>query len=139
MVFTRSIQVDTNRELDVVNITGKIEDVVSESGIANGLVNVFVKGSTCAITAIEYEPGLIKDLGSILERIAPGEEDFDYLHQQRWNDYNGHSHIRASILGCSITVPLVDNALALGTWQQIVLVELDVRKRNREVIVTVMD
>jgi secondary thiamine-phosphate synthase enzyme len=139
MVFTESIQVDTNRELDVVNITGRIEEVVSESGITNGLVNVFVKGSTCAIVALEYEPGLIKDLGSILERIAPGEEDFDYLHQQRWNDYNGHSHIRSSILGCSITVPLVDNTLALGTWQQIVLVELDVRKRNREVIVTVVD
>lgn len=138
MVFTKSLNIETTRELDVVNLTEKVEEAVSESGIANGLVNVFAKGSTCGITTIEYEPGLIKDLGAILERIAPDEEDFEYLHQQRWNDYNGHSHIRASILGCSVTVPLIDNALALGTWQQIVLIELDVRKRNREVIITVM-
>ena len=138
MTFTKVISIETARELDVVNITEKVEETVSESGISNGLVNVFVKGSTCSITTIEYEPGLIKDIGAILERIAPGEEDFEYVHQQRWNDYNGHSHIRASILGCSVTVPLIDNSLALGTWQQIVLVELDVRTREREVIITVI-
>jgi secondary thiamine-phosphate synthase enzyme len=139
MVFTKVIEVETSRELDIVDITDHVAAAVSESGVETGIANVFSKGSTCAVITMEYEPGLIKDTGAIMERIAPYEEDFEYLHQQRWNDFNGHSHIRASILGSSITVPIIESSLALGTWQQIVVVELDIRRRSREIVITILD
>ena len=138
MVYTKVVQIATTRELEVIDITQHVIDCVSESEVEEGIINVFAKGSTCAITTIEYEPGLLKDIGAILNRISPDEDNFEYMHQKRWNDFNGHSHTRASILKPSLTVPIVDSKPVLGTWQQVVFVELDIRKREREVILTVI-
>ncbi|MFX0097429.1 MAG: secondary thiamine-phosphate synthase enzyme YjbQ [Candidatus Hodarchaeota archaeon] len=110
--------------------------MVSKSGLSDGIATIFVPGATGAVTTIEYEPGLLKDLPAILERISP--KDMEYEHELRWHDGNGHSHCRASILGPSLTVPFVDKRLTLGTWQQVVFVELDVRPRNRKLIVQII-
>jgi secondary thiamine-phosphate synthase enzyme len=104
--------------------------------VRSGVAHVFAVGSTAAVSTIEYEPGLKEDLSAALERIAP--KDAEYKHHLRWGDYNGHSHIRATIIGPSLEVPVKDGKPLLGTWQQIVFIELDVRARSRRVIVTVM-
>lgn len=127
----------TRGELDIVNITGEVERIVSKTGIKNGIVNVFIPGSTGAVTTMEYEPGLLKDLPNALERIAP--RNAVYEHEKTWHDGNAHSHLRASIIGPSITIPIKDGALRLGTWQQLVFVELDVRpSRRRRLVVTLL-
>ncbi|MEM2921919.1 MAG: secondary thiamine-phosphate synthase enzyme YjbQ [Candidatus Bathyarchaeia archaeon] len=128
------VEIRTNHELDIVDITSVVQKIVSNSGMKIGIVNVFVPGSTGAVTTIEYEPGLLKDLPKALERIAPRESPYE--HERMWHDGNGHSHVRASIIGSSITVPVSDGRLRLGTWQQIVFVELDTRPRNRRVVIT---
>jgi len=130
------INLETKGEGDIIDITKKIEEKVEESKVKNGLVNVFVPGSTGAVTTIEYEPGLLKDLPAALERIAPS--NVYYAHEEMWHDGNGRSHVRASIIGPSLTVPLKDGRLILGTWQQVVFVELDIRPRRRKLIVTVI-
>ena len=135
-VYREEIRVKTAREGDIVDITDLVENVVKRSGISDGVVHVFAIGSTAAISTMEYEPGLKQDLPEILERIAP--KNIEYKHHLRWGDYNGHSHIRATILGPSLTVPIKDGRLILGTWQQIIFIELDVRARNRRIMVTVM-
>jgi len=127
-VYMDKIQLKTD-EMDIVDITSEVQSSVSKSGISNGMVCVFCPGSTGAITTIEYEPGLIHDLPAALERIAP--KGANYEHEKMWHDGNGHSHVRASIIGPSIVVPVADGRLQLGTWQQIVFVECDVRSRNR--------
>lgn len=133
-VWTEDIYVDTKGEMDVIDIT---DDVASRSKrVEEGIVTVFVEGSTAAITTIEYEGGLIQDLREALERVAP--TGIEYKHHLRWHDDNGRSHIRAALLGPSLTVPIRNYKLVLGTWQQIVLVELDTRPRKRHIIVTVM-
>jgi len=135
-VFQEEIRFKTKREADIVDISDDVRGVVERSGIRNGVAHVFAIGSTAAITTMEYEPGLKEDLPNALERIAP--RDAEYKHHLRWGDYNGHSHVRASILGPSLSVPVKDGDLVLGTWQQIIFVELDVRARNRRVLVTIM-
>lgn len=132
-VETRTVQIRTNGELSVVDITDSVSRIVKEGKISDGIATVFVSGSTAAVTTIEYEPGLVKDFPRMLERIAP--KDITYEHEQMWHDGNGHSHVRASLLGPSLTVPFTDRKLMLGTWQQIVLVELDVRSRDRNLVV----
>ena len=127
-VYMDKIQLKTN-EMDIVDITSEVQASVSKSGINNGMVCVFCPGSTGAITTIEHEPGLMHDLPAALERIAP--KGAHYEHEKMWHDGNGHSHVRASIIGPSIVVPVADGRLQLGTWQQIVFVECDVRSRNR--------
>lgn len=117
----------------MVNITDEVENVVKESKINDGIATVFVPGSTAAVTTIEYEPGLLNDFPNMLERIAP--ENTTYEHEQMWHDGNGHSHVRASLLGPSLTVPFTNKQLTLGTWQQIVLIELDTRSRDRSLVV----
>ncbi|MBO3797732.1 MAG: secondary thiamine-phosphate synthase enzyme YjbQ [Thermoproteota archaeon] len=134
IVVETELGIKTRGELDIVDITGEIEKIVSKTGIKNGIANVFVPGSTGAVTTIEYEPGLLKDLPNALERIAP--RDAEYEHEKTWRDGNGHSHVRASVIGPSITIPIRDGALRLGTWQQVVFVELDVRPRSRRLVVT---
>ncbi|HDS58849.1 MAG TPA: YjbQ family protein [Thermoplasmatales archaeon] len=134
-VFTETVQVSTS-EMDVVDITSRVGEVVERSGITEGLACVFCPGSTGALTTIEHEPGLIHDLPAALERVAP--RDARYRHEERWHDGNGHSHIRASLIGSSITVPVINGALPLGTWQQLVFVECDARQRRRELIVQVL-
>jgi secondary thiamine-phosphate synthase enzyme len=109
---------------------------VAESTLKNGIITVFVPGSTGALTTIEYEPGLLQDLPNALERLA--SKKLMYEHEKRWHDGNGHSHVRASIMGPSITVPFVDGRLTLGTWQQLVFVELDVRRRKRNLILQIV-
>jgi len=135
-VYREELRIKTAREEDIVDITNLVENVVKRSGISDGVVHVFAIGSTAAISTMEYEPGLKQDLPEILERIAP--KNIEYKHHLRWGDHNGHSHIRATILGPSLTVPVKDGRLILGTWQQIIFIELDVRARNRRIMVTVM-
>ena len=120
----------------MIDLTPEIEGAVRSTGLSNGIVTVFIQGSTGAVTTIEFEPGLLQDLPEALERIAP--QDAPYQHEERWHDGNGRSHVRASILGPDITIPFVEGKLTLGTWQQVVFVELDVRSRSRELIVQVV-
>lgn len=119
-----------------MDITDMVQKAVSESKAVSGIVTVFVPGATGAVTTIEYEPGLLKDFPRVLERVSP--KNMDYEHELRWHDGNGHSHCRASLLGPSLTVPFTQKKLLLGTWQQIVFVELDVRPRNRSVILQII-
>ncbi|HEY6949126.1 MAG TPA: secondary thiamine-phosphate synthase enzyme YjbQ [Nitrososphaeraceae archaeon] len=121
---------------DVIDITKQVSNVVKDSNIENGIVTIFVAGSTAAITTIEYEPGLIKDFPEMLSRIIP--KNIEYEHDNTWHDGNGHSHVRASLVGPSLTVPIIDSKLTLGTWQQIVLLEMDTRPRNRTLILQIM-
>ncbi len=131
-----TISLKTVARDEVVDITTKVQDIVRRSGISEGIACVFVPGSTAAVTTIEHEPGLVKDLGDALDRLYP--KDIDYEHHQRWGDGNGHSHIRASMVGPSLSVPVLEGELQLGTWQQIVFLELDNKPRSREVIVQVV-
>lgn len=136
MFYSQTIRLKTKGENDYIDITGEVKKVVAKSGIRNGLVNVFIPGSTGAITTMEYEPGLKRDLAEALIRIAP--TDIYYYHHERWGDDNGRSHVKASIIGPSLTVPVIDGKLILGTWQQIVFLELDTRARDRRIIITVV-
>lgn len=135
-VLTEHISVKTKGEVDIIDLTDKIEGAVENSGLSKGIVTIFVPGSTGALTTIEYEPGLLQDFPAALERIAG--RDIIYEHEKRWHDGNGHSHVRASLLGPSLTVPFNDAKLILGTWQQIVFVELDVRSRARNLVVQII-
>ena len=125
--------VQTHHELDIKDITKQGQRAVKESGIREGIAVFFVSGSTAAITTIEYEPGLLNDLPEALERLFP--KDIYYEHHERWHDGNGHSHTRASFMGPSLTVPITSGKLELGTWQQMILCDMDVPAREREIIV----
>ncbi len=131
-VITKNIQIKSKRENDIIDLTEQTSKVVKESKIENGIVTVFVAGSTAAITTIEYEPGLQKDFPKMLSRIAP--KDIEYDHDKTWHDGNGHSHVRASLIGPSLTIPFKEGHLMLGIWQQIVLLEMDARPRERAII-----
>lgn len=135
-VENRGIEFHTDGEGFIRDITEEVKSEVRASGIRDGLVTVFVPGSTGAVTTLEYEPGLIRDLPAALERIAP--RGASYEHQKMWHDGNGHSHVRASIIGPSLTIPVSGGELALGTWQQVVFLELDVRPRKRSIVLTVL-
>ena len=130
------INIRTNGEVDIIDITGQIQDIVKKSKINNGIACIFVPGSTGSITTIEYEPGLKKDFPRALQKIAPKAEHYD--HHETWHDDNGHSHVRASLMGPSMNVPIIDNKIIHGTWQQIVFVELDTSPRNRNLIVQIV-
>lgn len=132
MIIKREIQLETHAD-EIVDITEMVAGMVEESGLSSGLAVVFVPGATGAVTTIEHEPGLVSDLQDALERIAPKNKK--YAHNQRWGDGNGHSHIRAALVGPSLTVPFLDGRLMLGTWQQIVFLELDTRSRHRRIVV----
>ena len=135
-VTTKQIKISSKSENDIIDITKQVADVISESGISNGIITVFVSGSTGAITTIEYEPGLVKDFPDLLSRIAP--DDINYEHEQRWHDGNGRSHVKASLVGPSLTVPFQDGQLLLGTWQQIIFLELDTRARTRTLVLQII-
>jgi secondary thiamine-phosphate synthase enzyme len=137
MVKARQIKVKTKGNCDIVNITLQVAEAVKNSDVNNGVVTAFVVGSTAGITTTEYEPGLVNyDLEAAFEKIAP--KNARYEHEQTWHDDNGHAHVRASLLGPSITIPIVDGELTLGTWQQIILVDFDTRPRNRTVICQIL-
>lgn len=133
MIITKSISLKTKGNTDIVDITRQVSAIVNGSELSSGSCLVFVVGSTAALTTIEYEPGLKKDIGIFLDRIIPPDEY--YHHHETWGDDNGHSHIRASLIGPDITIPFVDKKLTLGTWQQIILIDFDTRGRKRDVIV----
>ncbi|MBI3841793.1 MAG: YjbQ family protein [Thaumarchaeota archaeon] len=135
-VVTKTVQVRSKGQDDMIDITEQTSRAVKESKLRDGIVTVFVSGSTAAVTTIEYEPGLKQDFPKMLSRIAPGE--IEYEHQKMWHDGNGHSHVRASLVGPSLTIPFKEGDLVLGTWQQIVLVEMDTRQRDRKVILQII-
>jgi len=135
-MFRRIIHLDTSGEGDIADITPQLRSIVQDSGISDGLVNVFVQGSTAALTTIEYEQGVLSDLSRALSVIAP--DNIPYAHDQAWGDGNGRSHVKAAVIGPSLTIPIIDGTLACGTWQQVVLLELDIRSaRHRTIICTV--
>jgi secondary thiamine-phosphate synthase enzyme len=133
LIVTDSIRLKTRGESDVVDITLRVQELLDKHDFHEGQALVFVPGSTAGLTTIEYEPGLLEDLPAAFERIAPRAAR--YAHHEQWQDGNGHSHVRASLLGPSLQVPFKDGRLLLGTWQQIVLVDFDNRSRDRRVIV----
>lgn len=135
-VITKKIRISSNGENDMIDISSQISEIVKVSKIKNGNVVIFVSGSTAALTTIEFEPGLQKDFPEMLERVAP--RNLDYKHEQMWHDGNGRSHVKASLVGPSLTIPFENTTLLLGQWQQIVLIELDTRPRNRNLIVQVL-
>jgi len=135
LIATRYLEFETHSG-EVLDITDEVQGALEKTSLKTGVVTVFVTGATAAVTTIEYEDGLVADLGDALQRIAPVE--IDYAHNERWHDGNGHSHIRASLLGPSLTVPFCERRLMLGTWQQIVFLELDNRPRKRKVVVQIM-
>ena len=132
-VITDYISISTKGFTDIIDITSDVHKVIKKSGLIKGTATVFVSGSTAGITTIEYEPGLLKDLPEALEKIAPMSKT--YFHDATWGDGNGFSHVRAALLGCSLTVPFTDSRLLLGTWQQIVVIDFDNRSRQREIVV----
>lgn len=134
-VLTRYLQYETEANVDIVNITSDVAGAIKNSGIKNGMVTVFVPGSTASVTTMEYEPGLISDLCQTLEKIVPS--NLEYQHDKKWNDGNGFSHVRASLLGQSETFPVIEGELANGPWQQIVMINLDNRPRYRELILQI--
>jgi secondary thiamine-phosphate synthase enzyme len=133
---TRNITLSTQGNGQISDITAQVADAAREAGIGDGIVTVFVPGSTGALTTVEYEPGLVADLGELFERLAPAGAR--YHHDDTWHDGNGHSHVRASLLGPSLTVPISGGQLTLGTWQQIVFIDFDARPRRRELVVQVL-
>jgi secondary thiamine-phosphate synthase enzyme len=130
------IQLDTLGGVQIIDITNQVQELLTKSDLKEGLVTVFVPGSTATVTTIEYEPGLIADMEKALDRIAP--KNGHYEHDQRWHDGNGHSHVRAAFLKPSVAIPFSNKTLMLGTWQQLVFIELDVRARNRTIVVHLM-
>ena len=136
MVVTRKIGIRTKGDSDLIDITAQVEREVLDSGINTGTVTLFINGSTAGISTIEYESGLVSDFPSMWDRIVP--RNITYQHDRRWGDGNGHSHVRASLLGPSLVVPFTDRILHLGTWQQIIVADFDNRPRSREIVVQIM-
>ena len=132
-IVTKYISLSTHGESDIINITNHVKKILLESQLKNGIITLFVVGSTAAITTIEFEPGLTKDFPNMLERIAPKRSEYE--HDKTWHDGNGHAHVRASLIGPSLTIPFINGETSLGTWQQIVFVELDTRSRKRKIVV----
>jgi secondary thiamine-phosphate synthase enzyme len=136
MTFSETILLSTKGFSDILDITHQVDAVIDRSRIENGLVTVFCPGSTGAVTTIEYESGVLKDLQKAIEKIVPS--NIPYEHDRRWGDGNGFSHVRAALMKPSLTIPMVKGKLALGTWQQIVFIDFDNQKRERNLIIQIM-
>ncbi|HXX58462.1 MAG TPA: secondary thiamine-phosphate synthase enzyme YjbQ [Thermodesulfovibrionales bacterium] len=136
MIFTDTISLHTKGFTDIVDFTGGVVSILEKSKVGNGLATVFCTGSTGAVTTIEYESGVMNDLKKAIEKIAPS--DIMYEHDNRWGDGNGFAHVRAALMKPSLSVPVVGGKLSLGTWQQIVFIDFDNRKRQRSLIVQVI-
>ncbi|MFH1445270.1 MAG: secondary thiamine-phosphate synthase enzyme YjbQ [Nanoarchaeota archaeon] len=135
-VKTSSITVSAKPETDIIDITKQVSEIIEKSKIKNGIVTIFVPGSTASVSTIEFEPNLVKDVEDAYERLVPS--DIKYKHTETWGDDNGKSHVKATITGPGITVPFEDKKMFLGTWQQIVVMDFDVPARERKVIIQVM-
>jgi secondary thiamine-phosphate synthase enzyme len=135
-VHFEELSFHTSKDFDVIDITDKVQDAILKSGLSDGIVNIFVIGSTASVSTVEFEPNLVKDLKKALERIAPS--DIEYAHHMTWGDNNGKSHVRATILGPGTTVPFREKSLITGTWQQIVVLDFDVPSRERRVQLTII-
>lgn len=133
-VITKTIKVSSKPDTDIIDITKEVQNIISESGIGDGIANIFVPGSTASVSTMEFEPNLVSDVKDLVERIAPS--DAEYKHNQTWG--NGKSHVRATLMGPSITVPFKEGKLLLGRWQQIVVLDFDVPSRKRDVVVTLV-
>ncbi|HCV44282.1 MAG TPA: secondary thiamine-phosphate synthase enzyme [Bacteroidetes bacterium] len=136
MTSSHTFTVKTQGFNDTHDLTPRVEEIVRNAKISNGIVTVFVPGSTAGITTIEFESGAVEDLKKAIERLAP--QNMQYDHDRRWGDGNGFAHVRAALLGPSLTVPVTNGELKLGTWQQIVLIDFDNRPRNREVTIQII-
>jgi len=136
MVKTEKIKINTKGETDIIDITSGVEKILGKTKLKNGTVTVFVPGSTGGLTTIEYEPGVVSDLKQAFESFAPREGN--YRHNTKWGDGNGFSHVRASMLGPSVTVPFLNGKMTLGTWQQIIFIDFDNRPRSRELVVQII-
>ena len=134
-IKTSTIKIKTSNSMDIIDISGQVKKTVSEASLVDGLVHLFIAGSTAALTTIEFESGVVNDLKKAIERIAP--QNMPYEHDRRWGDGNGYAHVRSALIGPSLTIPLFNGRMFLGTWQQIVLCDFDNRPRTREVIVQV--
>jgi len=128
-ITSEDLHIHSKGEGDMIDLTDRLRAILSRSGLKDGLMTVFVPGSTAAVTTIEYEPGLRRDFPDMLERVAP--KSIPYEHEKTWHDGNGHSHVKAALIGPSVTIPFRDGRLTLGTWQQVVLIELDIHSRSR--------
>ncbi len=133
MIVTNKISLQTGGNGDIVDITPQVQREVTRAGINSGTATIFVSGSTAGLSTIEFEPGVVSDFKAMFERIIP--QNIKYNHDRAWGDGNGHSHVRASLLGPSLVIPFSEGRLLLGTWQQIILVDFDNRPRSRQVIV----
>ncbi len=136
MIYKDAFTLNTEGDTDIIDITQDIEEIVHTSGVKEGILCLFVPGSTASVTTIEAESGVINDLKSAIERMAP--LDISYEHDKRWGDGNGHAHVRAAILGPSLSVPVSNGKLLHGTWQQLVLIDFDNRPRERNVHVQII-
>ena len=134
MIKNKIIKFETKGFNDIIDITKEASDFASE--FTEGLLNVFVQGSTLSVTTIEYEEGVIEDLKNAISRIAP--EDIEYIHNLKWGDGNGFSHVRSAILGPSISIPINEGLLRLGTWQQIVVIDFDNKPRSRKAFLSIV-
>lgn len=136
MIKTMAIHLNTSGNADIHDITEEAQDLLRQSGLQNGIVTIFCPSSTSAITTIEHENGCFSDLRRLFDQIINPNQP--YAHNNRWGDGNGHSHVRAALLGPSLTVPFVNGRLTLGTWQQIIFIDFDVRARRREIVIQIM-
>ena len=135
MTHQHTIELSTTGHRDIHDITSRVQSAVADAGIHTGTAHVFNVGSTACIGTIEFEPGLERDIGEILDKLMPPSRH--YGHEQAWHDGNGHAHLQATVMGPSLTVPVTDGRLVLGTWQQIFHLECDVKPRQRRIVVTV--
>jgi len=133
MVQTSHIELETRGNADMHDLTSEVREIIHRAGLLSGLVTLFTPSSTSALTTIEFESGALDDLRRALDQIAP--PDADYKHNLRWGDHNGHAHLRAALLGPSLSIPVVEGRLTLGTWQQILFIDFDERPRSRRLIV----
>jgi secondary thiamine-phosphate synthase enzyme len=135
-VIAKDVALQSKGNCDIIDITSQVAKSVEESAVTSGIVTLFIVGSTAGITTIEYEPNLVSDFKNMWDRMIP--QNIPYEHNKTWGDGNGHSHVRASMLGASLTIPFVNQRLTLGTWQQIIFVDFDNRSRSRKIIIQIL-
>jgi secondary thiamine-phosphate synthase enzyme len=135
-VRTGNIAIKTRGNTDILDITRELEHLVAESGLRSGTLTVFCPSSTSGVTTVEYEPGAVSDLKGMFEELVPSNRE--YAHNATWGDGNGHSHLRAALLGASLTIPFLEGSLTLGTWQQVIFIDFDIRPRQRDLVVQII-